>query len=42
MMQKSTTFTTILRVKKCPFHYDMQKIFFVKRKMSLHYIKSQT
>jgi hypothetical protein len=25
MMQKSTTFTTILRVKKCHFHYDMQK-----------------
>jgi hypothetical protein len=25
-MQKSTTFTTILRVKKCHFHYDMQKI----------------
>jgi hypothetical protein len=39
MMQKSTTFTTIfrvkgatftriLRVKKCHFHYDMQKIAF--------------
>jgi hypothetical protein len=28
MMQKSTTFTTILRVKKCHFHYDMQKISF--------------
>jgi hypothetical protein len=26
MMQKSTTFTTIFRVKKCHFHYDMQKI----------------
>jgi hypothetical protein len=26
MMQKSTTFTTIFRVKKCYFHYDMQKI----------------
>jgi hypothetical protein len=26
MMQESTTFTTILRVKKCHFHYDMQKI----------------
>jgi hypothetical protein len=26
MMQKSTTFTTILRVKKCHFHYDMQII----------------
>jgi hypothetical protein len=25
MMQKSTTFTTIFRVKKCHFHYDMQK-----------------
>jgi hypothetical protein len=25
MMQKSTTFTTIFRVKKCYFHYDMQK-----------------
>jgi hypothetical protein len=22
MMQKSTTFTTIFRVKKCYFHYD--------------------
>jgi hypothetical protein len=26
MMQKSKTFTTILSVKKCHFHYDMQKI----------------
>jgi hypothetical protein len=26
MMQKSTTFTTIFRVKKCHFHYDRQKI----------------
>jgi hypothetical protein len=26
MMQKSTTFTTIFPVKKCYFHYDMQKI----------------
>jgi hypothetical protein len=25
MMQKSTTFTTILRVKKRHFHYHMQK-----------------
>jgi hypothetical protein len=25
MMQKCTTFTTIFRVKKCHFHYDMQK-----------------
>jgi Na+-transporting NADH:ubiquinone oxidoreductase subunit NqrD len=25
MMQKSTTFTTIFRLKKCYFHYDMQK-----------------
>jgi hypothetical protein len=25
MMQKNTTFTTIFRVKKCHFHYDMQK-----------------
>jgi hypothetical protein len=24
-MQKSTTFTTIFRVKKCHFRYDMQK-----------------
>jgi hypothetical protein len=24
-MQKSSTFTTIFRVKKCHFHYDMQK-----------------
>jgi hypothetical protein len=26
MMQKSTTFTTIFRVKKCHVHYDMQKM----------------
>jgi hypothetical protein len=33
MMQKSTTFTTILRVKKCHFHYDMQKnSFYVGKK----------
>jgi hypothetical protein len=25
MMQKSTTFTTIFRLKKCYFHYDFQK-----------------
>jgi hypothetical protein len=25
MMQKSITFTTIFLVKKCHFHYDMQK-----------------
>jgi hypothetical protein len=25
MMQKSTTFTTIFRLKKCYFNYDMQK-----------------
>jgi hypothetical protein len=25
-MSKSATFITILRVKKCHFHYDMQKI----------------
>jgi hypothetical protein len=31
MMQKSTTLTTILRVKKCHFHYDIQKI-----SLSLH------
>jgi hypothetical protein len=29
MIQKSTTFTTILRVKKCHFHYDMQKNSFM-------------
>jgi hypothetical protein len=28
MMLKSTTFTTIFRVKKCCFHYDMQKNHF--------------
>jgi hypothetical protein len=28
MMQKSTTFTTIFRVKKCHCHYDMQKKIF--------------
>jgi hypothetical protein len=28
MMEKSTTFTTIFRVKKCYFHYDMQKTIF--------------
>jgi hypothetical protein len=27
--KKSPTFTTILRVKKCYFHYDMQKIIIV-------------
>jgi hypothetical protein len=26
-MQKSTTFNTILCVKKCHFHYDKQKMF---------------
>jgi hypothetical protein len=31
MMQKSTVFTTILRVKKCHFHYDMQKKSFIAR-----------
>jgi hypothetical protein len=30
MMQKSTTFTTILRVKKCHFHYDMQKMILLR------------
>jgi hypothetical protein len=25
MMQKSTTFVTIFRLKNCYFHYDMQK-----------------
>jgi hypothetical protein len=25
MVQKSTTVTTIFRVKKCHFYYDMQK-----------------
>jgi hypothetical protein len=34
MMQKSTTFTTILRVKKCHFHYDMQKTTFSHNKYS--------
>jgi hypothetical protein len=29
MMQKSTTFITIFRVKKCHFHYDMQKMFII-------------
>jgi hypothetical protein len=29
MMQKSTTFTRILRVKKCHFLYDMQKNMFL-------------
>jgi hypothetical protein len=33
MMQKSTTFTTILRVKKCHFHYDMQKKVFKTPKL---------
>jgi hypothetical protein len=33
MIQKSTTLTTIFRVKKCHFHYDMQKKnVFVSRK----------
>jgi hypothetical protein len=36
MMQKSTTFTTIFRVKRCYFHYD-----FVCKKvpLSLRYAK---
>jgi hypothetical protein len=31
MMQKSTTFTTIFRVKKCYFHYDFacKKVTFI-------------
>jgi hypothetical protein len=28
MMQKSTTFTMIVGVKKCHIHYDMQKNMF--------------
>jgi hypothetical protein len=28
MMQKSTTFTTNFRLKKCYFNYDMQKTIF--------------
>jgi hypothetical protein len=28
LVKKSATFTTILRVKKSHFHYDMQKRFF--------------
>jgi hypothetical protein len=36
MMEKNTTFTTILRVKKCHFHYDMQKkSFFLLENRSL-------
>jgi hypothetical protein len=36
MMQKSTTFTTIFRVKKCYFHYD----FACKKvPLSLRYVK---
>jgi hypothetical protein len=38
MMQKSTTFTTIFRVKKCYFHYD----FACKKvPLSLRYAKKQ-
>jgi hypothetical protein len=29
-VKKSATFTTILRVKKCHFHYDMQKMLFAR------------
>jgi hypothetical protein len=29
MMQKITTLNTIIRLKKCYFHYDMQNIFFI-------------
>jgi hypothetical protein len=32
-MQKSITFTTIFRVKKCHFHYDMQKNIYVAKIM---------
>jgi hypothetical protein len=35
MMQKSTTFTTILCVKKCHFHYDMQKKLFYEYENAL-------
>jgi hypothetical protein len=39
MMQKSTTFTTIFRVKKCHFHYD----FACKKvPLSLRYAKNNT
>jgi hypothetical protein len=39
MMQKSTTFTTIFRVKKCYFHYD----FACKKvPLSLRYAKKDT
>jgi hypothetical protein len=34
---KSATFTTILRVKKCHFHYDMQKKYVYY--YFLHYLK---
>jgi hypothetical protein len=38
MMQKSTTFTTIFRVKKCYFHYD----FACKKvPLSLRYAKRE-
>jgi hypothetical protein len=36
MMQKSTTFTTIFRVKKCYFHYDFAS---KKVPLSLRYAK---
>jgi hypothetical protein len=42
MMQKSATFTTILRVKKCHFHYDMQKKTFFFRNFLLKYIIKMT
>jgi hypothetical protein len=39
MVQKSTTFTTIFRVKKYHFHYDMQiKIFNYKLEYPLERI----
>jgi hypothetical protein len=46
MMQKSTTFTTIFRVKKCYFHYDRYyaKIFFLntdRTDTSQYYLKLQ-
>jgi hypothetical protein len=37
MMQKSITFATIFRVKKCPFHYDLAC---KKVPLSLRYAKN--
>jgi hypothetical protein len=48
MMQKSATFTTILHVKKCHFHYNMQKnlrnrfFLHIVMKVALFYMQNRS